>query len=347
VLVLLVNLLASERRESTINDVARDQAAVPKETHPGRTTFVAGLTALMFYVGLWRLSELRVEGTDPAFVHSDGFRTWLIVAAITATLWAAEFLAGCSRLRERPRDGGKLRSHIAMYVLFAVIVGLIVFAVQEGGDRPAVPLAWWRWGSYVLTGAGVVAAGPWVILLWLTHRALNRLGKRSQPAQVLANWPQLEAALVAIAGILVSATLTTAVLRQAVTAGVPGSSTGATFIPEASWPSSDVLLFGAFYTVLSAFAVVPVLITWRAIATSSLETLDAPGPMARAATTPAVESDDVKTEQTATQPVDRKEWERRLRLDHGIVGSPLALLSIFTPLVTAALSVFLPDLSSK
>jgi hypothetical protein len=101
------------------------------------------------------------------------------------------------------------------------------------------------------------------------------------------------------------------------------------YLSEEDFPDSAIVLYGAFFAVMLAFAVIPLLTAWRVAAK---ELLDSAYP--------------VSTRTTAEDDAARARLAARLDLDGSLFRSPIALSSILAPLVTSALAVFVPQLGS-
>jgi hypothetical protein len=120
--------------------------------------------------------------------------------------------------------------------------------------------------------------------------------------------------------VVTGAVLTSGALRAAL---VPH------YTSEEDFPESAIVLYGAFFAVMLAFAVIPLLMAWRAAAR---ELLDSAYPFT--------------TRTSAEGDAARARLAARLDLDGSLFSSPIALSSILAPLVTSALAVFVPQLGS-
>jgi hypothetical protein len=93
----------------------------------------------------------------------------------------------------------------------------------------------------------------------------------------------------------------------------------------------DVLLYGAFFAVILTALTVPVLALWRSVASMLV---DRSCPLRHAA--------DV----TSASVEQRGRLEAVLHLDIGILRNPVTIFSVLTPLVTAVLAAFVPELKA-
>lgn len=96
---------------------------------------------------------------------------------------------------------------------------------------------------------------------------------------------------------------------------------------QADFPASDVLVYGAFYAVLLVVIILPLVAAWRA---SAQEHVDSQYPL----------GDKVDKDWEE----GRARVEKALHLDVGLIRNPLTALAVLTPLATAALATYLPQL---
>jgi hypothetical protein len=178
-----------------------------------------------------------------------------------------------------------------------------------------VPTAIW------IAGAAVV---PWLALVWLAYRAAWQWGAEPHLDKLLALWDLLNECVVAFTTFVVIALISTGALRNAWFASIPKPS-------DQTFPATDVLFFGAFFAAGLAAITVPLVAAWRRKAQHLLDT-----------ECPLVKASDVTKETIES----RERLEGVLHLDVSLLRSPLTAFSIFTPLITAALAAFIPELAN-
>lgn len=172
-------------------------------------------------------------------------------------------------------------------------------------------------------------------LTWLVHRTAG-LVDRANPGDAYKSlerlrsvWEVIVACALAFGVFVVIALLPTGALRNLwISQDLADTNDDAKRLAE-SFPTTDVLLYGAFFALLVAVLVLPMLLRWRAAARHVVESLYPIDRMYLA--------DDKQVK-------GRTELESKLNLDVALIRNPLAVLSILTPLLTAALAAFLPEI---
>jgi hypothetical protein len=213
----------------------------------------------------------------------------------------------------------------------------VVLTVAALAFVGVVPRTWqWPESLDVRARTGLVAvviglsAVPWLVLMWLLQRhfvAYAKAGRAISTAHLRELWDLLNGVVLAFAVFVVLAIVPTGALRVAYFAGPKRDGHPR---PAADFPSSDVLLYGAFFAVLLSAIAVPAAAEYRHAARRRVR---ANFPMT--------------AEPTGTDDKDAIEWlESLLHLDVGVLKSPITALTVFTPLVTAALAGFVPQLGS-
>ena len=348
----------SQRLEASERDQRKEQRKELREQQsPAIVTVAVMMLLLMLYLVLWGLGEINIEGTDEAFVNSFGYRLWAAMGALSGTLWVVLFIAGQHENRAFGKDpdvegwkSGDSRAKWLLYVLFIILGGLLLWAIQSG-TRPPIPIGWWDPWSYALPFAFAVAAGPWVLLVWRAHEQLHQVdtGSLSSIGRLTSIWSHIENSMLALSLLVTSGALTTGALRIAVTAKARPAAGGKLepFIKPEDYPASGVLLYGAFFTILLAVAVFPLVFAWRGKARCLVDRLApvefdlAPNDAVAGEAT-----DDKPSKAGAGEAADdkRSKLEKHLHLDAGLFQSPLTALSVITPLLTSVLAVFIPEL---
>jgi hypothetical protein len=309
---------------------------------PASTT-VGSLVLAVLVAGamLWYADRY---GTSDAFVED--FRGWIGVAVLSLGVWTGVFVRGIATVRAHRRiwPQGRLwwAWHISAYALFVGAV-VMLLALNNATATSVVPIDGWRMFTRTLTVVAGVAAGPWVLTVWLAHEQLRTLRveagqiRSPEPAEQfvanmvdgpaisatvehsLAVWRVIEASALALAVLVSTAVFLSGALRLAlINSGV---------MDAADFPASAVLGYGAFFAVVLAVAVVPLVMAWRSTAMRLVET---------ALGMPKWGIPD----QTWLDAQDR--LQTRLRLDANLFRRPISALSIASPLLTALLAALVP-----
>jgi len=95
----------------------------------------------------------------------------------------------------------------------------------------------------------------------------------------------------------------------------------------AEFPPASVLFYGAFFAIVLSVITIPLVAAWRSCAFAMVER-----------TYP------VTLEPTEDWMSGRARLEKLLHLDVPLLRNPLTALSVFVPLITAALAAFIPQL---
>ena len=275
--------------------------------------------------------------------------TWVSLAGFALALFVFMFGLGL-RIVLRPglawglseTPSRRRYGYLTVAALFAVALCVVIFAAKPYPAVTQLPVQ-----HMVLRSRGVVAAGyvtmiPWIALVWLAHGECAALKRRAealpaggmapgQPAaevfqaaidQLRQLWRLLTACVAAAAAVVVVAIVTAGALRAAFLAFAPSR--------EKEYPASVVLLFGAFYAVLLVAVGLPLVISWRARARDLVE---------------RVYPWRLGARQGESWPADRAHLEETLHLNVGLLRNPLTILTVFAPVVTSVLALFIPGLS--
>jgi hypothetical protein len=288
--------------------------------------------------GLLRWLVQLGPGTDQALADSDPFRAWVGVAALATVAFGVTFVngyreVGTGSLRS---SSPSLRSYGLSFMVFAAVA--VVLLLVGGGGGPEVKIDYWTPIRSVLLLLGCAAAGPWIVLVWASHGSLR---------QSRSEIPQLPAAATAHAGgsdpldgmlrmllevrvviakaighllvIVLGATLLSGALHAAL---VPD------FVAEDDFPATAVVAYGAFFTIMLSFAVLPLMIAWR-----------------RTANMLVAQAYPLRIRATAEDEAARARLSSALDINGSLFRSPVALGSILAPLITSLLAVFIPQLN--
>lgn len=276
------------------------------------------------------------SGTDRDFVSSVPFQAWIGVAALATVAFVDTLVAGIRELRdERLRSSSPSPGRYAL--LYLVFAGLVVVTLLAGGKGgPEVPVEYWRLVGGALLALGVLAAGPWIVLVWASHSLLSRyraeipaLTSPATTGSAVAVLDDMMARLLDIRGDIAAAVgrLLVLVLGAILLSGALHAALVPAQMSEAEFPSSAVLVYGAFFTLALSLVVLPLLWSWRRTATMLL--------------------DHVYPRSVAASADDAAARDRMfavLDLGGSLFRSPVALSSLAAPLVTSFLAVFIPQL---
>jgi hypothetical protein len=284
-------------------------------------------------------ASATLTGSVPWFV-------WKVVAALALVVFVALFLLALQILRHRPEWGltgadNRVRQYV---ILAALAVAAIAAFLVLVGSSPDIPVRDLTLRTRTVLLAGVFTSIPWLALVWLAHAECNDLddeltpgppgssgGPAAQPrqpaqpallnARLLLLWKLLGTCVTAFAVLVVAAIVNSGALRASFLAAHPARGS--------EFPPSNVLFYGAFFAVILAVITIPLVASWRACAFRVVE-----------GTCP-LPADGQPTEDWFAA---RARLEKLLHLDVPLLRNPLTALSIFVPLITAALAAFVPQL---
>jgi hypothetical protein len=215
---------------------------------------------------------------------------------------------------------------LAAFALTAAIVAFLALGVPRTQKWPTdLDMDLRTVGVVIPIG---VAAVPWLVLVWLLQDRLAGYVKHQttpSTADLRRLWDSLYAIVLAFAIFVVLALVPTGALRAAYFAGAKDPAANKEG-PE--FPASSVLLYGAFFALLLLAIALPMVTAYRAAARRCVEA-----------------SHDIK-DPPDKDDKDARAWhEELLHLDISVLRSPITALTVFTPLITAALAAYLPDLA--
>ncbi|UJP40339.1 hypothetical protein [Cellulomonas palmilytica] len=270
------------------------------------------------------------------------FSVWAGMLLISALVWVAVLREGLRRLRLRPRRPGAPR-HGVRYVAIALPATAFVMAASQEARFVTH-------GSYVpsvlvvgLLALGWCTAAPWTLLVWRTRddeaelaRSIAAVGAprwdtttsaltvdvaavHAAAATLRRAWEAIEASALALAVLLSSAVLNTAMLRLGAIAS------GATTATDS--PTVFVLAYGAFFALVAAVLIGPVALHWRSQALALVDATLGEPPTG----VPTAEFVDT-----------RDRFLTHLGLRAGVLRTPVAALSVLAPLGTAFLAALVP-----
>jgi hypothetical protein len=278
---------------------------------------------------------------------ADQFRGWVAVAVLSLGIWTAVFTRGLATVHEFRRMWPRGRVwwiwHFGAYALMVASV-LAMLTLNNAGEKIVVPIEGFPTVTRSLVLVAATAAAPWVLTVWLAHEQLRILrtavdkvrppepieeltvDKLDGPAiseavtQSLAVWKVIERCTLSLSLLVSTAVFLSGALRLALI--------NSHALKDDVFPASAVLGYGAFFAVVLAFVVVPLVLAWRSHAFRLVEA---------ALGEPRYGIPD----QTWLDGRDR--LEARLRLDTNVLRSPITALSVASPLVTGVLAALLPN----
>ena len=328
----------------------------PSAAWPAPLLGLGFLGVIAVGIALLSIGERSSVAGSADFVETVAWVAWKFVAALSIAMFALLFLQGVRLLRNPTQWGLPAASdRTRPYVVVAAASASMLALVQwKFGEAVPVPVDEMRWRSRAVLYAGLLAAVPWLTIVWLAYdtcRALSRVdaGSTETPshARALAHqldrlvdlWRLLLASTGAFATGVVAAIVSAGALRsaavvahdQCVARQADPAPTGAATCAEA-FPASNVLLYGALFAFLLSVMAAPLGAAWRARA---LEFVDDCHPLP------------VDGRPTAEWVEARDRLSTVLHLDQSIVRNPLTALSVFVPLVTSLLAQFVPQLGGE
>jgi hypothetical protein len=268
-------------------------------------------------------------------VASAPWVAWLLIGALALVVFAALFLLALRILRTGPGwglagPGARTRNYL---ILAAVTVAVIAVVIVLNGGTPDIPVRGLAFRTRAVLLGGLVASVPWLALVWLAHAECRDLQdllagpEHGLPAQVIPRllllWKLLVSCVTAFALAVAAAIVNSGALRVAFITAHPGRG--------GEFPPSNVLLYGAFFAVLLSVITIPLVASWRSCAFGIVELAH-----------PLPDSGEPGEEWFPA----RARLEKLLHLDVPLLRNPLTALGILTPLITAALAAFIPQLGS-
>jgi hypothetical protein len=299
---------------------------------------------------------------------------WKVVGALAIVAFIALFLVAVQILRNGPDWGltgpaGRKRNYL---IAAAFVVALIALLIMAGGGSADIPVNGLVIRTRAVLFAGMLAVIPWLALVWLAQAecrdlqatltsppgkpdaavvAAGQAGAAGQAeaaagasgavggaggaggaggsiptalnARLLLLWKLLTTCVTAFAVAVVAAIVNSGALRASFLNAHPARS--------AEFPPSNVLFYGAFFAVILSVITIPLVAAWRACATTAVER------------TCPLPPDGQPTDDWVSA---RARLEKLLHLDVPLLRNPLTALSIFVPLITAALAAFIPQLGT-
>lgn len=302
----------------------------------------------------WALS--RDEGTSD-IQSTIEWMTWKVVASLSVVVALALGLTGAVTIfrtfgperADRAESGAAaqmstlaapLSEHrsVSSLTLWLYGVGAVCLVAGAFAFVSLAPgTAHWPASLHVeRSGAVAVVIGlsgvPWLVMVWLLQRHFaDHCSHHSVPsiADLRRLWDLINAIVLAFAVFVVLALVTTGALRVAYFAG---DKDPAADKQGAEFPSSAVLLYGAYFAILLLTIALPMVNAYRSAAAD------------RVRATCALPEGDAVPDTTWKAKLDTV--EELLHLNIGVLRSPITALTVFTPLITAALAAYIPEIAA-
>lgn len=323
-----------------------------RRASPPLVTLVA-LGVIFGAAYLLGVSASTGSAASKSLIASVPWQVWKVVAALALVIFVALFLLALQILRNGQEWGLKAPgSRIRNYVIAAAFaVAVIAVVILLAGGSPDIPVRGLVFRTRAVLFVGMLASIPWLALVWLAHaechdledtlksRTAEEPAGPAAPSNGAAPEPRLPARLIARLLLLwkLLVTCVTAFAITVVAAIVNSGALRASFITahparSSEFPPANVLFYGAFFAVILSVITVPLVASWRACAFSAVER------------TYPLPLDGQPTEAWFS---GRTRLEKLLHLDVPLLRNPLTALSVFVPLITAALAAFIPQLGAS
>ncbi len=322
--------------------------------------FLAAAIALAFALRSNHDDAIQTPNCDSS-ATSVGTREWQIwIGTVSAGLAIAIVLAihGIVRLKRIPghwpprADVGKVAVWLHGVAALAWIYGLGRAVSELVHDPRTWPLDDMELRLQWVAGIGLLCATPWLAMTWLCHKAVHGywvephtlrtdLQDKDKPTRDMTKtdadiaalqqiWSQIVGIALAFATLVAISLIPTGALRNLwLSQNVDGEDAKKRL--GESFTTTDVLLYGAMWALVAASVVIPLVASWRSTAQSVVDAAYPPN------ATIAADKDAKET---------RESLESMLNLSSGILRNPLTVLTVATPLVTAALAAFIPELGT-
>jgi hypothetical protein len=285
--------------------------------------------------------------SSKAFIVGAPWLVWRIAAGAFIVLSVILIVIAVETLRSSETWGltvspGQLWAYLGMALLAVIAIGTVIklSGAHVSQNLPVRALGF-RTGAALF--AGLAAGVPWLVIVWLGAAECNTLKDRvlklpqgglldaKTPAnaegyrkiinQLLNLWRLLNNCALAFAVAVVAIIVATGALRAAFLSAYPARAS--------QFPPANVLVYGGFWALVLVVITLPMAAAWRDRARQVVE---------RGYPLPA---DGQPTESWVSA---RARLEHLLHLDVPVLRNPLTALSVFTPLITATLAAFIPQL---
>ncbi|HZO70491.1 MAG TPA: hypothetical protein VFB74_36290 [Kribbellaceae bacterium] len=301
---------------------------------------VAALVVLIVSVGLlsWQASDGTSEGDR--VTELPAWAIWCVLAATSVLAFAGLLARGVELIGEHrtlpAASGRRLLGFFVLATLIAIAVWVTLLAAGGWQLAEQLPINHLRVRTTAVLSIGMLAALPWLVLVWLVHAECREIGAAARRAvaadppedqhplydaaqRLLALWDLLVRCVLAFLVFVVAAVTTSGALRALFVDALPERSD--------EFPPSAVLLYGMVFALVLLVISIPMIASWRAKASYIAQRL---GP---------VPTDLVVTEGWLEQ---QARTAALLHLDVPLLRSPLTLLAALTPIVTSLVATFLP-----
>jgi len=298
------------------------------------------LSMIVFGLAFVFAGLLGVAGSDgtaasDAFVQGVPWTVWRAVAGAALVVFAL-LTAQAVRILQHPDRWGFYPppARRRRYLLCAVVSAAAVAGyriVFPGAAVPDLPVNNLPARTGVVLICGMLAAIPWLTVVWLAHAECRELWRRQDdpPGEPTANIRRLER-LWQLLIVCVGAFMLGVVAAVAAAGALRGAFVAAHPDRADEFPPSNVLLYGGMFALGLAVIGIPMAVAWRNRAQQLVEHL-CPLP-----------ADGRPSEEWLQE---RHRVEHLLHLDISVLRNPLTILSVIAPLLVSALAAFLPQLA--
>ncbi|GAB3949327.1 hypothetical protein GCM10029976_082140 [Kribbella albertanoniae] len=297
------------------------------------------LSMIVFGLAFCFAGLLGVAGSDgtavsDAFVKGVPWTVWRAVAGAALVVFAL-LTAQAVRILQHPDRWGfypppvrRRRYLVCAAISAAAVAGYRILFPGVVPDLPVQSLQT-RTGAVLL--CGMLAAIPWLTIVWLAHAECRELWQRDddplgEPHVHIRRLERLWQLLIVCVGAFMigvaAAVAAAGALRGAFVSAHPDRAD--------EFPPSNVLLYGGMFALGLAVIGIPMAVAWRNRAQQLVEHM-CPLP-----------ANGRPSEEWLQE---RHRIEHLLHLDISILRNPLTILSVFAPLVVSALAAFLPQLA--
>lgn len=298
------------------------------------------LSMIVFGLAFCFAGLLGVAGSDgtavsDAFVKGVPWTVWRAVAGAALVVFAL-LTAQAIRILQHPDRWGFYPppARRRRYLLCAAVSAAAVTAYRIifPGVVPDLPVQSLQTRTGAVLLCGMLAAIPWLTIVWLAHAECRELWQRDddpldEPQAHIRRLERLWQLLI----VCVGAFMLGVVAAVAASGAIRGAFVSAHPDRADEFPPSNVLLYGGMFALGLAVIGIPMAVAWRNRAQQLVEHM-CPLPASGRPSEEWLQ--------------ERRRIEHLLHLDISILRNPLTILSVFAPLFVSALAAFLPQLAN-
>ncbi|MFB6723916.1 hypothetical protein ACFCV3_27305 [Kribbella sp. NPDC056345] len=297
------------------------------------------LSMIVFGLAFCFAGLLGVAGSDgtavsDAFVKGVPWTVWRAVAGAALVVFAL-LTAQAVRILQHPDRWGFYPppARRRRYLLCAAISAVAVagYRILFPGVVPDLPVQSLQLRTGAVLLCGMLAAIPWLTIVWLAHAECRELWQRDddpldEPQAHIRRLERLWQLLIVCVGAFMlgvaAAVASAGAIRGAFVSAHPDRAD--------EFPPSNVLLYGGMFALGLAVIGIPMAVAWRNRAQQLVEHM-CPLPASGRPSEEWLQ--------------ERHRIEHLLHLDISILRNPLTILSVIAPLIVSALAAFLPQVA--